>query len=76
MQALRSLKKPPMVLALPDHPLPTSRFLADHYYPDAASIAISALQQLDIECDEQQVLAELRRDEPRDQPDPEFTGPF
>ena len=76
MQAHGSLNKAPAVLALPDHPLPTSRFLADHYYPDAASIAIAALQQLDIGFDEPQLLAALRRQEPRDQPDPEFTGPF
>ena len=76
MQAMRALEQPPTVIALPDSPLPTSRFLADHYYPDAASIAIAVLEQLGIRNREVQATAALRRAEPRDQPDPDFTGPF
>jgi 2-oxoisovalerate dehydrogenase E1 component len=76
MQALQALNKPPAIVALPDAPLPTSRFLADHYYPDAASIAIAAFEQLGIPSHEAQAVSALRRAEPRDQPDPDFTGPF
>lgn len=76
MAAFADLKTAPSVIALPDHPLPTSRFLADHYYPDAADIALRAMQLCGRAADPGTAIDALRRAEPRDQPDRAFVGPF
>ncbi len=76
-QAMADMKSPPRIVSLPDSPLPTSRFLADHYYPDAVDIALNAMQMAAAETvDFDAIVAALRKPEPRDQPDRDFTGPF
>ena len=63
----------PKRICLPPHPVPTSHVLASDYYPTSNSIAKSILQIFDKSpglmsfCDEQTY---------KDQPNPEFVGPF
>ncbi|MET0117305.1 MAG: transketolase C-terminal domain-containing protein [Sedimenticola sp.] len=75
-KSMSSLKSAPDIIALPNSPLPTSHYLADHYYPDAADIAEMALLKVGISCEREKMLNDLRRSSPRDQPDRTFTGPF
>ncbi|MGD2118529.1 MAG: transketolase C-terminal domain-containing protein, partial [Chromatiales bacterium] len=70
------LKAAPAIVAMPDHPVPTTRALADHYYAGAEHIAAAVLDMLKIEYQQEQLDRELVRTEPRDQPDRDFTGPF
>ncbi len=74
-----SLHAAPQRLALPDHPAPTSHFMAINYYPDAMSIADQALRLLDkghADIDSPRLRQALRRDVPRDVPHSDFKGPF
>jgi acetoin:2,6-dichlorophenolindophenol oxidoreductase subunit beta len=77
-RAYNHLEAKPLRLAYPDHPVPTSRFLADSYYPDAADIAGKVFQL--IGADEfpkkEIIINDLVYPSPRDVPDNEFTGPF
>ncbi|MCP4701388.1 MAG: alpha-ketoacid dehydrogenase subunit beta [Gammaproteobacteria bacterium] len=77
-QAYASLKTAPARIASPDHPVPTSHFLANEYYPGADHIAAKVLEM--IEWKDQRAKTEiingLVRPEPRDVPDYSFTGPF
>lgn len=65
------LKKPPLRIASPDHPVPTTKYLADEYYPEANLIAVEIVKLLGLEqtVDLATVEKELRRPEPRDLPD-------
>lgn len=72
-----SLRKAPGRIALPDLPAPTSHFLAADYYPDATTIALAIVEQLDahhVAAD--QLRVDLKRTTPADVPQREFTGPF
>jgi pyruvate dehydrogenase E1 component beta subunit len=79
-RALGSLKRPPIRLGLPDHPTPSSRALAETYYPGSTDI-VDAIGRL---CDlEAGVVAAARAEVissrggvPIDKPDPAFKGPF
>ena len=73
-QAFAALKAPPRRVALPDSPTPTSKALADHFYPRAGHIVAEVLEML-----ERPVDPALRAPPPGlnlDQPDPSFRGPF
>lgn len=75
--AWTSLKNPPARIALPDLPAPTSHFLAADYYPDATSIALAIVEQLDAgHVSQEQLRDDLKRNTPADVPQREFTGPF
>lgn len=75
--AWESLRKPPGRIALPDLPAPTSHFLAADYYPDATSIALAIVAQLDARhVSVNDLRADLKRTTPADVPQREFTGPF
>lgn len=75
--AWSSLRKAPSRVALPDLPAPTSHFLAAEYYPEATTIALAVLSQLNLQDIDQEALREtLRRTTPADAPQREFTGPF
>jgi acetoin:2,6-dichlorophenolindophenol oxidoreductase subunit beta len=79
-RAFTHLKRPPIRIALPDHPTPSALALAKVYYPGAAEI-VSAVQKL---CDLGDSVAQAAREEvialrqgvPIDKPDPAFKGPF
>lgn len=73
-QAFSSLKAPPVRIALPDIPVPSSPALADDYYPRAPHIAAAALRMLGKPVDPDL----FRKPDGKwlDTPDPTFTGPF
>ena len=73
------LRKPPVRIALPDHPAPTSHFLAIGYYPDAVNIfeEICRIADVKLAADvHEQILRDIRRTSPHDVPNVAFTGPF
>jgi pyruvate/2-oxoglutarate/acetoin dehydrogenase E1 component len=63
---------PPKRIGFKDYPTPTSKFLSDDYYPVDVDVVRSALQMLGINAK----LDSFSSKGSRDQPDPEFTGPF
>ncbi len=72
--ALDHLKAPPRRVTLPDCPTPTSRALADFYYPSARDIVATAwgMMGLEVELPVMQETAGALLDVP----DKSFTGPF
>lgn len=73
-EALSDLKSPPVRVALPDYPTPTSPALAAHYYPRAVHIAATAKRMLGFKADGHG--PEVVTSVPLDVPDSSFTGPF
>ncbi|MHB1939083.1 MAG: alpha-ketoacid dehydrogenase subunit beta [Acidobacteriaceae bacterium] len=74
-----ALRKPPARLASADHPVPTSHYMAEGYYPDALQIheAILALTGYTLTpAKHESVLAAIQRAQPHDQPSIKFNGPF
>ncbi|MCK4722579.1 MAG: alpha-ketoacid dehydrogenase subunit beta, partial [Dehalococcoidia bacterium] len=72
-QAFCDLKAPPGRVALPDCPSPTTQALANHYYPRAVNIAVTAKRMLGHSADEPVLDASSTL---LDVPDKNFTGPF
>lgn len=70
------LKNSPRLIAYPNHPVPTSHFQANHYYPDAEEIAVTALEVLGRRELIDSVRQLLHSELPKDQPDRRFVGPF
>ncbi|MEZ5665913.1 MAG: transketolase C-terminal domain-containing protein [Alphaproteobacteria bacterium] len=69
-----ALKSPPERVTLPDLPAPTSRALANYYYPGPEHIAAAVRTTLGLcGADPWDGIAPEDR---RDVPDPSFTGPF
>jgi pyruvate dehydrogenase E1 component beta subunit len=69
-----SLRSKPVRLTLPDHPVPTSHYLAEHYYPTSDNIiqAVASMLQL-----QDVVLPSLANHIVcKDQPNSFFNGPF
>lgn len=73
-KAWGSLKAPPARITLPDCPTPTTRALANHYYPRAVDLVATALDMLGHSLDESLFLQTSTI--PLDVPDKGFTGPF
>ena len=73
-EAFRDLKSPPMRVALPDCPVPTSPALSNYYYPRSVHILIAAREMLGLGSDGH--IPELDPSVPLDVPDMSFTGPF
>jgi len=73
-EAFSDLKSPPRRVALPDCPTPTTRALANHYYPRAVHIVATARRMLGLSDDEP--IADVTTSVPLDVPDSSFTGPF
>ncbi len=74
-----SLKAAPARVASPDHPVPTSPFMAEQYYPGPQAIADAALRLLGMSSDARgydNLCAALRRSGRHDAPNREFSGPF
>ncbi len=77
--AFDALKAPPKRVTYPDHLSPTSWALANHFYPLAKDIAVSALEMLDRPTHARKLLESLieaKLGGPLDVPDRSFTGPF
>lgn len=75
----RSLKAAPLRITSPDHPVPTSPFMSERYYPDSLAIADGILNLVGIgqdTIDYAQLKRELFRCEPHDVPNKNFCGPF
>ena len=70
------LQQPPRLIAYPNHPVPTSPYLANHYYPDSQNIAEAVLEILNKQPLKESVLKKLQSELPKDQPDRNFVGPF
>ncbi|EDN71522.1 pyruvate dehydrogenase, E1 component, beta subunit [Beggiatoa sp. PS] len=77
-RAFQILQQPPVRIASPDHPVPTSHFMADDYYPEAETIAERIIHLLGKSkvVDIATIITTLRRPEPRDVPYQDFHGPF
>ena len=71
------LHKAPISLGTPDHPVPTTHYLANRYYLEAEQIARVIIDYLDArEVNEDELTESLRRAVPLDKPFTEFSGPF
>ncbi|MBI3315824.1 MAG: alpha-ketoacid dehydrogenase subunit beta [Candidatus Omnitrophica bacterium] len=77
-KAFNQLKKSPRRIALGDHPIPTSHFLASDCYPEAGDIVteIGELLGLDKNGLVLRGVSTLRRQGPLDVPAFDFKGPF
>lgn len=78
-QAFDILKAPPVRIASPDHPIPTSHFMAEQYYPEPQTIVDAVIDLVSAPRDSdgyRQVSASLRRNDPHDVPNRGFVGPF
>lgn len=72
--AFTDLKSPPIRVALPDCPTPTSRALADQYYPRAVHIVATVKRMLGLDVED--LVLHPATSIPLDVPDMSFTGPF
>jgi len=71
------LDKAPISLGTPDHPVPTTHYLANRYYLEADQIARVIIDYLDArEVNADELVEGLRRTMPLDKPFTEFSGPF
>lgn len=78
-QAFSSLKAPPVRIASPDHPTPTSHFMSQNYYPGPQQIVDAVLDLLGTDkasIDYQKILGLIQHKGPHDAPNRDFTGPF
>ncbi len=74
--AFGALLRPPLRIALPDLPVPTSPHLTRDYYPDALHIARAVSRHLSIAIPDAELSSRLARSTPHDVPQREFRGPF
>jgi len=74
-----TLKAPPVRIASPDYPTPTSHFMAEGYYPAPQTIADAAFKIIGMDNDSDrycQLCIELQDKRPHDIPSRNFSGPF
>ncbi len=74
-----ALRKPPLRIALPDYPAPTSHHMAEEYYPDAVRVYEAIIETLGLMLPAEihkAVHSIVRRSRPHDVPNMKFTGPF
>ena len=73
-------KSSPSRIGLPDSPTPSSRALAEKYYPNSSDIIKEISKQLNVSVEVQEKIISLLLDKlPEneiDVPNPEFKGPF
>lgn len=74
--AFDALKYPPLRIALPDLPAPTSPHLTRDYYPDALYVARAIAKHLGKTIPNEELVARLTRSTPHDVPQRDFRGPF
>lgn len=78
-QAFEVLKTRPVRIASPDHPAPTSNFMAEHYYPTPQIIADEVLAVVGADkssANYRELCTLILRNGPHDIPNRGFTGPF
>ena len=78
-EAFDCLKKAPVRIASPDHPVPTSPFMAAEYYPGPKQIAEAVIDLVGAPRDSQGYLSMREALDPRsrhDVPTRDFSGPF
>lgn len=78
-QAFDALTTHPVRIASPDHPVPTSHFMAEHYYPNPKTIADAVLDMVGADkrsANYHKLCTLMRHDGPHDTPNRGFTGPF
>jgi acetoin:2,6-dichlorophenolindophenol oxidoreductase subunit beta len=78
-QAFAALKTHPVRIASPDHPAPTSHFMAERYYPTPQTVADAVLDMVGVDRNSvkyRELCALILRDGPHDAPNRGFTGPF
>jgi pyruvate/2-oxoglutarate/acetoin dehydrogenase E1 component len=78
-QAFDALRQAPVRIASPDYPVPTSPFLAQHYYPEPQTIADAVLRMVEAQnndIDYTRLCNALKIHRPHDVPNRDFTGPF
>jgi len=73
-KSFSDLKSPPVRIALPDFPAPSTPALAAHYYPIAADIVVNAMRMLGLGTDS--IPMRTTTSVPLDVPDISFKGPF
>ena len=73
-KAFNELKSPPLRVAIPDCPLPSTPALANKYYPRAVHIATIISEMIGHTKD--YTISEISAPVPLDIPDSSFTGPF
>jgi len=73
-EAFEALKAPPIRVAFPDWPTPTSPALAESYYPRAHDLAAAAWRMMGLPMRDWREALPVAQ--PSDVPDPSFTGPF
>lgn len=74
--AFAALRYPPLRVALPDLPVPTSVHLTRDYYPDALHLARGITAHLGRQVPDAELVARLTRTTPHDVPQRDFRGPF
>jgi len=73
-KAFEKLKCPPLRVALPDIPTPTSPALSRYYYPRAVHVVVEACRMFGLAAPD--ITAWEGDGTPLDVPNPDFTGPF
>lgn len=71
-----ALRSPPLRIALPDMPVPTSHHLTRDFYPDALHLARKISAHLGKDIPDSELVSRLYRSTPHDVPQVEFRGPF
>ena len=66
----------PLRVTSPDHPVPTSHYLADEYYKDARQISLSVLDFLNMQDKAKSISNKFTSTDPIDVPNRDFHGPF
>jgi pyruvate/2-oxoglutarate/acetoin dehydrogenase E1 component len=78
-RAFSALRKAPVRIASPDHPVPTSHHMAERYYPGAIQVyeAIKDLTGAQVtQSADEMILKSIQHSGPHDVPNAKFTGPF
>ena len=68
--------EPPQLIAWPNHPVPTSPYLAESYYPGPLEVTKTVYQILKLPYEESTLKQYFLSETPSDVPDISFTGPF
>ena len=70
------LEMPPLRIALAEHPIPTSHYMADYYYQDAKEIAEQVMEFVGYQGNRESILDLLNTGYHKDVPTRDFHGPF
>ncbi len=78
-RAFEYLRKAPVRIGLPDHPVPTSQFMAADYYPDSSVVAEAIIDLMELSRNDpryEHLKKILAKQDRHDVPNSEFSGPF